>query len=274
MRDERVVVGVFDSGVGGLTVLRALRAQLPSVDFIYLGDTARLPYGTKTPASVTTYALQATRALLARQVDFIVVACNTAASAALPILQKEFPNTPIVGVIDPGAKAACATSQSGRIGVIATEGTVQGGAYTRTIQSYWPEAEIISHSCQLLVALAEEGWNEGPLVQQIVDELLRPLKDKNHEIDCLVLGCTHFPPFAQIIQNSIGPAIKIVDSASTTAILVAQQLTEKGLLDASKTANNGREVFLATDGRERFARVGSRFWHRPIELKEVEIVDL
>jgi glutamate racemase len=275
MRDERVVVGVFDSGVGGLTVLRALRAQLPMVDFIYLGDTARLPYGTKTAASVTMYALQATRALLARQVDFIVVACNTAASAALPTLQKEFPNIPIVGVIEPGAKAACATSKNGRIGVIATEGTVQGGAYTRSIQACWPGAEIISHPCQLLVALAEEGWNEGPLVQQIVDELLRPLTDnKDHEIDCLVLGCTHFPPFAGVIQNAIGAEIKIVDSASTTALLVAQQLTEKGLLAEHNNTIVGREVFLATDGKERFARVGSRFWHRPIELKEVELVDL
>ena len=273
MRDKRVVVGVFDSGVGGLTVLRALRAQLPTVDFIYLGDTARLPYGTKTPASVTTYALQATRALVARRVDYIVVACNTAASAALPTLQKEFPNIPIVGVIEPGAKAACEASTTGRIGVIATEGTVQGGAYTRTIQSFWPEAVVTSLPCQLLVALAEEGWNEGPLVQQIVDELLKPMKGNSHQIDCLVLGCTHFPPFNALIQKTIGASIQLVDSASTTAILVAKELSEKGLLEDTDTAV-GREVFLATDGKERFARVGSRFWHREIEVREVEIVDL
>jgi len=267
------VIGVFDSGVGGLTVLRALRDQLPTVDFIYLGDTARVPYGTKTVASVTTYALQATRALLKRHVDYVVVACNTAASAALPRLQQEFSQTPIVGVIEPGARAACAASQTGRIGVIATESTIQAGAYTQMIKSFWPEAEVKSQACQLLVALAEEGWTEGPLVQEIVNHIIQPLKvNHGHEIDCLVLGCTHFPPFAQLIQNSVGSNITLVDSASTTAKLVAQQLKEQGLLSADDPTP-GREVFLATDGRERFARVGSRFWHRAIEPQEIEIID-
>lgn len=271
MIDNKVVIGVFDSGVGGLTVLRALRARLPWVDFIYLGDTARLPYGTKTPDSVTLYAQQAARALIERKVDYIVIACNTAASAALPTLQKVFPHIPITGVIQPGAQAACAASKTGRIGVIATEGTVQGGAYTRTIQSIFPEAVVISQACQLLVALAEEGWNEGELVQRIVDELLKPFKGNAHQIDCLVLGCTHFPPFMSFIQNAIGENITLVDSASTTASLVAQELEQRGFHPLDYV---GKDTFLATEGKERFARVGSRFWHRPIEVSEVEIIDL
>lgn len=267
-------IGVFDSGVGGLTVLRALRAALPAEDFIYLGDTARLPYGTKSGESVVRYSLQAADALVARDIKCLVIACNTASAVALALLRERLAPLPVIGVLEPGARAACTASESGRIAVIATEGTVQGGAYQRAIHAIRPEARVIAQACSLFVALAEEGWTEGPLVEGIVRRYFDPIfaGPRAEHPDCLVLGCTHFPVLKGVMQQVVGAGVAIVDSAETTAHAV------RGLLGASELSANGerrgRSKLLATDGSARFARVGSAFYGEPVDAHAVEIVDL
>jgi len=268
-------IGVFDSGVGGLTVLKAMRRMLPTEDFFYLGDTARLPYGTKSPQSISRYALQSARLLIAEQIKLLVVACNTASAVALAKLQEAFHPVPIIGVIEPGAEASCKASVSGRICVVATESTVRQGAYERAIRLLRPEASVVSIACPLFVALAEEGWIEGPLVEGIIKRYLDSLfsSKKENKPDCLVLGCTHFPILAESIRNVVGPTIAIVDSAETTAVRVAQELSERGL-QHSRKRGQGRVRFLATDGAERFARVGSVFFGDAMSPSQIEIVDL
>lgn len=268
-------VGIFDSGVGGLTVLKALRERLPGEDFLYLGDTARLPYGAKSPESITRYALQASRHLVARRIKLLVVACNTASAVALDSLRTAFAPLPVIGVIEPGATASCQASPSGRIAVIATEGTVKGGAYQRTILARRPGAVVRSLACPLFVALAEEGWTEGTLVEGIAARYLLPVFSRRPttDPDCLVLGCTHFPVLAGAIKNVVGDFVTLVDSAATTAAVVALELAAGGLIQRNAGAT-GRTVFLATDGPDRFARVGSIFLGRDLLAKDVTLVDL
>lgn len=272
-------VGVFDSGVGGLTVLAALRERLGGEDFVYLGDTARLPYGTKSSETVVRYALQLGEVLVERGVKALVVACNTATAAALPALQQRFESLPIVGVVEPGAAAACAASRNGCIAVVATEGTVRGGAYQQSILRRRADAEIHAVACQLFVALAEEGWSEGPVAEAAVRAYLAPLFGRVPEADpsrprpdVLVLGCTHFPALRSVIERFVGPATTIVDSATTTAAEVAALLARRGLL--RERAARGTLELLATDGVERFARVGARFLGEPIAARDVTLVDL
>jgi glutamate racemase len=262
-------IGVFDSGVGGLTVLRALRAALPDERFIYLGDTARLPYGTKSGETVTRYAEQAARVLVGRGIKLLVVACNTASAVALGHLAAVFAPLPVIGVIEPGAAAACAASVSGEIAVIATEGTVRGGAYERAIRAARPAAEVVSVACQLFVALAEEGWARGPIAEAgVVGE--RPA------LDCLVLGCTHFPVLREAIAAATGPRVRLVDSAETTAEVVAGCLLRSGLRAGQGTRGAGQAGvrFLATDAPARFVRVGAVFLGEVIAPADVELVDL
>lgn len=265
-------IGVFDSGVGGLTVLRALRAALPGESFIYLGDTARLPYGTKSGETVTRYAEQAARALVRRDVKLLVIACNTASAVALGHLAAAFAPLPVVGVIEPGADAACAASRSGQIGVIATEGTVRGGAYERAIRARRPDAAVTSAPCPLFVALAEEGWVRGPITEAIARRYLEPLVAEHPALDALVLGCTHFPVLRDAIAAAVGSRITLVDSAETTAQAVAARLTRNGLRAPDGPAGGVR--FLATDAPARFARVGAVFLGEAIAPEAVELVDL
>jgi glutamate racemase len=275
-------IGVFDSGVGGLTVLKALSAQLPREHFVYLGDTARLPYGTKSAETVARYALQAAEALAEYGVKCLVIACNTASSAGLPAIRERIENVPVIGVIEPGAEAACAASKSGHIAVIATEGTVRGGAYQEAILRYRPDARVRALPAQLFVALAEEGLSDGPIAEGVARHYLTPLfasSDHASSPDTLVLGCTHFPMLAQAIRGVVGSAISIVDSAATTAASVRAQLEETGLArpilaNSAARADAGTVRFLATDAPERFARIGSRFLDRVIAPGEVELVDL
>ncbi|MGE4291043.1 MAG: glutamate racemase [Desulfovibrio sp.] len=270
-------IGVFDSGVGGLTVLRALAARLPDEHFLYLGDTARLPYGAKSPASVVRYALQCAQVLAVRGIKLLVVACNTASSVALPALGTAFPELPVLGVVQPGAKAACARTATGRIAVIATESTVQGGAYQRAIESIRPDAVVRQRACALFVALAEEGWTHGPLVEAVAREYLRPLFAEFGEQgpDSLVLGCTHFPALAGAIASVAGPGVAVIDSADTTAAEVEEYLVRENLKrEAGTNKEAGRVRFLATDGPERFARVGGVFLGRGLTPENVEVVDL
>lgn len=272
-------IGVFDSGVGGLTVLAELRARLPAEDFLYLGDTARLPYGTKSGETVVRYALQAGEALVERGIKALVVACNTATAAALPALRERFESLPIVGVVEPGAAAACAASRNGCIAVVATEGTVRGGAYQAAILRRRPDAEVRALACQLFVALAEEGWSDGPVAEAAIRAYLEPLFARGpgadgaqRRPDVLVLGCTHFPLLRPMIAKYLGAGTVIVDSASTTAADVAALLGEHGLCRAGTT--RGSLALLATDGVERFARVGARFLGEPIAARDVVLVDL
>jgi glutamate racemase len=267
-------IGVFDSGVGGLTVLRALLADLPGEDFLYLGDTARLPYGTKSAETVSRYSVRAAETLVARGIKALVVACNTASSSALPALRARFPRLPVIGVIEPGARAACDASASGRIAVLATEGTVQGGAYTRAIQAIRSDAHVTPVACQIFVALAEEGWSEGDAVAAVTRRYLAHLDAR---IDTVVLGCTHFPLLAPAITKQLGDGRRVVDSAATTARATRVELERRGLLQPASAPAESRAAnltLLATDSPERFARVGARFLGESIAVRAVELVDL
>lgn len=266
-------IGVFDSGIGGLTVLHALRAQLPREHFVYLGDTARLPYGTKSRESVVRYSIQASDALVERDIKCLVIACNTASAVALNALRERYAPLPVVGVLEPGADAACAASVSGRIAVLATEGTVQGGAYQAAIHARRPTARVIAQACQLFVALTEEGWIDGPLVTGIVQRYLEPIfrAPAEEHPDCLLLGCTHFPVLRPVFSAVLGSSIAIVDSAATTAAAVRGMLESARIDRASGT---GTTQLLATDGPQRFARVGGIFLGERIDLAQVETVDL
>ena len=262
-------VGVFDSGVGGLTVLRALIANLPHEDFVYLGDTARLPYGTKSPTTVARYSVRAAESLVERGIKALVVACNTASSTALPALRARFPEIPVVGVIEPGARAACEASVSGRIAVLATEGTVAGGAYQQAIHALRPEAHVTQVACQIFVALAEEGWSEGEAVDAVTERYLAHLDAR---VDTVVLGCTHFPLLAGSISRQLGTARRVVDSAATTARATAGLLAREGL--AAHRERTGTLRLMATDSPERFARVGARFLGSSIAVRAVDAIDL
>jgi glutamate racemase len=271
LRRNLAPIGVFDSGVGGLTVLRALRAQLPNENFIYLGDTARLPYGTKSKDSVLRYSLQATEFLVGRGVKYLVIACNTASSFAVDELRARFAPMPVIGVVEPGAEAACRTTKSGGIAVIATEGTVRGGAYQRCIARLRPDATVVAKACSLFVSLAEEGWIEGPIVEAVAHRYLDEIQDMEPKIDTLLLGCTHFPVLIEALRKVVGPDVSIVDSAATTALELSTQLRAADLVSNAVT---GRVFLLATDGPERFARVGSQFLGEKVEASDVELVDL
>jgi glutamate racemase len=270
MRD--LPIGVFDSGVGGLTVLGALQRQLPAENFLYLGDTARLPYGTKTHATVERYALQAVAALVQRGVKAVVVACNTASAAALPALAAAFPRLTLLGVIEPGAAAAVAASRSGRIAVIATEATVRGEAYQLAIHRLNPDVRVTTIAATLFVALAEEGWVTGAVAESIASRYLGPLFEVSTDApDTLVLGCTHFPPLAAAIRTITGPHVAIVDSAATTAAALASLL---GAGKSRAVEGSGQARFLVTDGVERFLRIGPGFLGRAIDQRDVERIDL
>jgi glutamate racemase len=264
-------IGVFDSGIGGLTVLAALMRALPHERFMYLGDTARLPYGTKSPQTVARYAVQATEVLARHGIKCLVVACNTAASVGLDAVRARLAGLPVIGVIEPGAQAACAATSNGHIAVIATEATVRGGAYQRAILERRADAKVLQLPTQLLVALAEEGLVDGPVAQGVVNHYLGALFAAAGAPDTLVLGCTHFPTLTATIREALGPAIRIVDSAQTTAVAVRDELLAAGI---ARTTGSQSLQFLATDGPERFARVGSRFLGRTIDARRVELIDL
>jgi glutamate racemase len=268
MRD--IPIGVFDSGVGGLTVLRALRSAMPAENFIYLGDTARLPYGTKSAETVVRYSLQCAAALVRRRIRCLVVACNTASASALDALRLQHPALPVIGVIEPGAQAAVAASVSQHIAVIATEGTIGGGAYQTAIHRVNPSARITSRACSLFVSMAEEGWTEGPIAEAVARRYLDPIFQTGDAPDTLVLGCTHFPALAAAIRTVLPAHVSIVDSAATTAAAVLHRL-HGGF---GPPGARGAVAWLATDGAARFARVGSTFLGETLHAETVEIIDL
>lgn len=273
--DSRLPIGVFDSGVGGLTVLRAIHERLPDERLLYLGDTARLPYGTKSPASVQRYALHAAEYLVRRGIKLLVVACNTASAVALDTLREELAPLPVIGVVNPGAAAAVAISKAHRYIVLATESTSRRRAYTDAIRALQGDAEVEELPCSLFVALAEEGWQESEIADAIAEKYLGALRDRDSASrpDAAILGCTHFPLMASSIGKALGPDIFIIDSAATTAEAVADELGAGGL--ANRQAGNENLVrLIATDGPARFARVGGAFLGQEFTEQDIELIDI
>ncbi len=262
MKAERPI-GVFDSGVGGLTVYKALRHRLPSEDFVYLGDTANLPYGAKSPETVIRYATQATERLLRENIKMLVVACNTATALALRSLRKAFPELPCLGVVSPGARLAAEATRNGKIVVLATEGTVRSKAYQEAILRLKPKAQVEGVACNVLVSLADEGWIDGPIVQDAIARYLSQIQIEGY--DTLVLGCTHFPLLAPEIKKQISEQVVLIDSAETTAKAVALYLEDHSL--SARSGRTGRDSFLVTDRPGRFATVAERFLGRSVAGK-------
>ncbi len=269
---RRLPIGVFDSGVGGLTVLKAMRDLLPNEDLVYLGDTARLPYGTKSPASINRYASQATLQLQQQGIKLLVVACNTASAVAIDALRKQMHPLPVIGVVEPGAMAAVESCPGGAHLVLATEATVQLGAYRNAIRERDAAAEVRELACELLVSLAEEGWTDGAIAEAIVRRYLEPLTEASYVADSIILGCTHFPLLRSAIEATVDAGTTIVDSASTTAAFARHMLDDDDLLNDQSAA--GRLRLLATDGATRFARVGGRFLDENLVAADIELVDL
>lgn len=252
-------IGIFDSGVGGLTVQRAILEALPSIDTVYLGDTARVPYGTKSADTVTQYSLRNARLLARHEIDLLIVACNTASAVALPALRAELA-VPVLGVVEPGARAAARASRGGRIGVIGTQGTVASGAYQSALRAARPDAEVVARACPLFVPLAEEGWTDpdDPVVRGAVARYLAPLRDAR--IDTLVLGCTHYPLLREAIAREL-PEVALVDSAEAIAAEVRARMGEEG-------GREGSHAFLVTDAPEKFLAVAGRFLGRAVTSAE------
>jgi len=256
-------IGIFDSGVGGLTVHRAILETVPGLDTVYLGDTARVPYGTKSASVVTQYSLRNARFLIQQEIELLVVACNTASAVALPALRRELP-IPVLGVVEPGALVAARVSVTGRIGVIGTQGTIASGAYQAAIRAARPDAVVTAQPCALFVPLAEEGWTdpEDEVVRGIVARYLQPLAGAG--IDTLVLGCTHYPLLKAAIAAQL-PGVTLVDSADTIAAEVRQRFPPSG-------AQVGSHRFYLTDLPERFLGVASRFLGRAVT--DIQHIDL
>lgn len=265
MSDPRPI-GVFDSGVGGLTVLRALMDRLPAERYVYLGDTARVPYGTKDEKTVVHFAREAAQELLSRDVKRIVVACNTASAVALDTLRDHCP-VPVEGVIDPGVEAALSVTQ-GRVGVIGTLATVGSGKYEAGLKARRADLDVVSQACPLFVPLAEEGLVEGPIPAGIAEHYLVGLRD--HGVDTLILGCTHYPILKPVLATVMGPDVELVDSALVLADAVAADLDRTG--DAAPDDVAADLQLLVTDVPQRFGELSRRFLAR--EVPPVEVVDL
>jgi glutamate racemase len=259
-------IGVFDSGIGGLTVIRALRQRLPAEEILYFGDAARVPYGTKSPETVIRFTRECLGFLAHRRVKLLVVACNTASAVALPVLAAALP-MPVVGVIEPGARAAARRSRGRRIGVIGTEGTIASGAYRRALERLGGPLEVFEQPCPLFVPLAEEGWTEGEVPRLAARRYLEPLLARR--IDTLILGCTHYPLLRGVIAEVAGPAVDLVDSGEETAGETADRLASLGM--ARPGSERGRCTVFVTDRPQRFREIGAAFLGEPLET--VTLVD-
>ena len=261
-------VGIFDSGIGGLTVARAMFERLPGESTIYYGDTARVPYGPKSPETVRRYSLEILHWLLGEGVKAVVVACNTSTAHALEALRAESP-VPVIGVIDPGARAAVGRSGDAPIGVIGTAGTIASGAYDRAIRRLAPDARVVQQPCPLFVPLVEEGWFEHPAAELVAREYLAPLTAAG--VRSLVLGCTHYPLLAGLLERVMGPDVALVDSGRETAAALEAVLAEQGL--ARSAAGAALHRFAVSDDPERFRTVGARFIGERLGRTEVVSVE-
>jgi glutamate racemase len=260
-------IGVFDSGIGGLTVVRAIHALLPRESTLYLGDTARVPYGSKSPETVRRYAREILAWLEERHVKAIVVACNTATAHALEELTAAA-RVPVIGVIEPGARAALAATRGGVIGVIGTAGTIRSGAYGRALRRIRPDVRVVEQPCPLFVPLVEEGWFDHPATRLVAEEYLAPLRAAG--VDTIVLGCTHYPMLSALIGEVLGPTVARIDSAQETARELASVLAERGLEAPAGQAVHHR--WAATDDVARFASVGERFVGETLPAIELAVL--
>ncbi len=247
-------IGIFDSGIGGLTVLKEIVAKLPQENIIYLGDTARVPYGIRSPETVTRYSFENTNFLLSQEIKMLVIACNTASAISLEAVKKEYP-LPVIGVLEPGARAAVAVTTTRTVGVIGTEATIGSGAYEKAIKRLAPDVTVHSLACPLFVSLAEEGWTDNDVAVLVAEKYLSPLRGLG--IDTLVLGCTHYPLLKSVIARAIGSEINLIDSATETAKEVAE------VLEKLKWKGNGQgqgiRKFYVTDSPSRFEKIGKHF---------------
>lgn len=256
-------IGIFDSGMGGLTVAREVMALLPHESIIYLGDTARVPYGTKSPETVIRYAETCSRILVEREIKLLVVACNTASAHAIPMLQDMY-SIPVIGVVEPGARAAVEVSQGGAIGIIGTEGTIQSEVYRLAIQALNPKLVVSSTSCPLFVPLADEGWVHGDVPLKVAQKYLSVfVKD---DIQTLVLGCTHYPLLTNTIQQAVGDRVTLVDSAKATAGVVEDILT--GLQQCAYADELPIHEYIVSDDPKKFSKVGEPFLGQVIDNVE------
>ena len=251
-------VGVFDSGVGGLTVVRRLVEYLPHESVLYFGDTARLPYGSKSRPTVIQFSIENTRWLAEHGVKALVVACNTSSALALEVLQRRF-DLPIIGMIAPGVRAALRATRSRRVGVIGTRATIASHAYRRALRRLDPEVHVFERACPMFVPLAEEGWMDHPAAWQVAEEYLAPLRARR--VDTLVLGCTHYPLLRRIIQGVMGPEVRLIDSGEEAARVTRALLRRSG---ATAPERQPRHEFYLSDVPTRFTRFGSVFLGRPL----------
>ena len=274
--DRNLPIGIFDSGVGGLTVYKALHERLPNERFVYLGDTARVPYGTKSLATVERYAVENSKFLQAHGIKLLVVACNTASALALPAIRAAI-KVPVIGVIEPGSRAAVEAAQRANIGVIATEATIQSGAYARAITAMRPTGRVIEKACPLFVPLAEEGWATSDVARNVARDYLSEFTKTS--LGALVLGCTHYPILRDVISETVGSEVNLIDSGAATArdvqsLLESSALTHEealGLYQERQLCDD-LDHFYVTDAAERFAKVAERFLgSAPSILEAVEI---
>ncbi len=253
-------IGVFDSGIGGLTVLHEIAGLLPTEELIYLGDTARVPYGTKSKETVTRYSMENTRFLLSKNVKAVVVACNSASATSIPELRKSF-DLPILGVIEAGVEEAMRRTESGNVGVIGTQATIRSGRYEKLLLERGAKT-VIGNPCPLFVPLAEEGWTDNDIAGQIAGIYLKPFC--NGTVDTLILGCTHYPLLEGVIAKVVGPNVKLVNSAYAVAIKLKDHLQSAGL---NNPKGSGKRTYYVTDSPDRAIEVGSRFLSEDITDK-------
>jgi glutamate racemase len=259
MPNKESAIGIFDSGIGGLTVLQKIIEALPKENTVYLGDTARAPYGTKSVETVLRYSFENTEFLVQKGVKAVVVACNTSTAIALPRLRDSL-SIPVIGVIEAGVRRAIKSTKNNKVGVIGTEATIQSGAYTRALKQADPGVEVYSRACPLFVPLVEEGWTDNDVVQMTVKAYLGSLKQSG--IDTLILGCTHYPLIKKVIRKFMGSSVRLVDSAEETAKEV-ESVLKKGAL--TKKKNRAIHSFFVTDAPDRFIKVGRRFLGEKVE---------
>src|SRR4030095_9210240 len=255
-------IGVFDSGIGGLTVVKELNKLLPNERIIYFGDTARVPYGNKSKETVIHYSLQIAYFLLKKKIKMLVVACNTASSVSLPTLKRHL-HIPIIGVIEPGAKTAVQISKKKNIGVIGTLGTVKSNSYKKALRKFNGKLNIIQHPCPLFVQLAEEGWHNNIIAQNVSNEYLKVFKNK--KIDALILGCTHYPLLKNVIQKTVGNKVGLIDSGRETAKEVKKILEKKDLLN-EHSGPKSQSIFYVSDFPHKFKEVSQRFLSRKLVI--------
>ncbi len=261
-------IGVFDSGIGGLTVLKALRHHFPQQSYVYLGDTARLPYGTKSPETVARYAASLTQELMKQDVKAIIIACNTASTHGMEAVKALAGEIPVIGMIDPASRAALKVTKKGHIGVMATFGTIKSGAYTKAILNLRPDCRISPVACQMLVALAEEGWTDGDIPRSVVHRYLDPIFQHDNAPDTLILGCTHFPIFENLLKDILGNSVTLINSGESASLYLSDHLEihQKDMM--------GHVKFIVTDDPVRFSENATKFYDEKLKPEDVTLIDI